>query len=138
MDRHEVEGAAVAAETAEASKPAGASSTGEGEETVAAMDPAVIASGLAAVRKRRWCLWIVLIVYLPTMYLTQKITHSFSGSMPVFFAWFAVLLCVMFYSATARCPRCRNYYHMQGMALLYLRRCLHCQLPLDADKRGKL
>ncbi|QXE93014.1 hypothetical protein KP001_04725 [Geomonas subterranea] len=98
------------------------------------MEPAVIASGLAAVRKRRWCLWIVLIVYLPTMYVTQRITHSFSGSMPVFFAWFAVLLCVMFYSATARCPRCRNYYHMQGMALLYLRKCLHCQLPLNADK----
>ncbi|WP_224956700.1 hypothetical protein [Geomonas subterranea] len=89
---------------------------------------------MAAVRKRRWCLWIVLIVYLPTMYVTQRITHSFSGSMPVFFAWFAVLLCVMFYSATARCPRCRNYYHMQGMALLYLRKCLHCQLPLNADK----
>ena len=152
MDRHEVEGAAIAAETAEADETVGteslrgegdaapvneAADAAQGPDAVEAVDPAVIARGLAAVRKRRWCLWTVLVVYLPTMYLTQKITHSFSGSMPVFFAWFAVLLCVMFYSATARCPRCRNYYHMQGMALLNLRKCLHCQLPLNADKGHK-
>ncbi|MBU5637214.1 hypothetical protein KOM00_10765 [Geomonas sp. Red69] len=118
MDRHDVEGAAAATEAAE-------------------IDPAEIARGLAVVRKRRWCLWIVLIVYLPTMYVTQKITHSFNGSMPVFFVWFAVLLGAMFYSATARCPRCRNYFHMHGMALLYLRKCLHCQLPLNADNPEK-
>ncbi|QWV95567.1 hypothetical protein KP004_10480 [Geomonas oryzisoli] len=119
MDHHEVEVAAAAA------------------EAVQPVDPAEIARGLAVVRKRRWCLWTVLIVYLPTMYVTQKITHSFNGSMPVFFIWFAVLLGVMFYSATARCPRCRNYYHMHGMMLLYLRKCLHCQLPISGDKSDK-
>ncbi len=80
------------------------------------------------------CLWGVLIVYLPAMWATQKITHSFSGSMPVFFLWFVLLLWAMAYSATARCPRCKNYFHMHGMMLLYLRKCLHCQLPLNADK----
>jgi hypothetical protein len=103
-------------------------------ETEETLDPAVISRGLAAVRRRRWWLWSLLIIYLPTMWATQKITHSFSGSMPVFFIWFVALLCVMAYSATARCPRCHNYYHMHGMVLLYLRRCLHCQLPLKADK----
>lgn len=120
-ERHEIE-AAKAADTA---------------ETEEAVDPAVISRGLAAIRKRRWSLWGVLIVYLPTMWTTQKITHSFSGSMPVFFLWFVVLLCVMAYSATPRCPRCRNYYHMHGMVLLYLRKCLHCQLPLNADKSDR-
>ena len=101
------------------------------------VDPIRLARGLAGVRKRRRWLWGVLIVYLPTMWVTQKITHSFSGAMPVFFLWFVVLLCVMAYSATARCPRCRNYYHMHGMVLLYLRKCLHCQLPLNADKTDR-
>ena len=119
MDRHEVEVAAAATDVAEA------------------VDPAVISRGLAAIRRRRWWLWSVLIIYLPTMWTTQKITHSFSGSMPVFFLWFVALLCVMAYSATACCPRCGNYYHMQGMVLLYLRKCLHCQLPLSADKSAR-
>lgn len=100
-------------------------------------DPALISRGLTAVRRRRWCLWSVLILYLPTMWTTQKITHSFHKSLPVFFIWFLVMLCTMAYSAAARCPRCRNYYHMHGMALLYLRKCLHCQLPLNADKSAQ-
>lgn len=98
------------------------------------VDPVQLALGLSAVRKRRMCLWGVLIVYLPAMWATQKITHSFSGSMPVFFLWFALLIWAMAYSATARCPRCKNYFHMHGMMLLYLRKCLHCQLPLNADE----
>ena len=32
-----------------------------------------------------------------------------------------------------RCPRCGNYFHVNGMMLLYLRRCLHCQLHINAD-----
>lgn len=103
-------------------------------EAAEVVDPVQLASGLSAVRKRRMCLWGVLIVYLPAMWATQKITHSFSGSMPVFFLWFVLLLWAMAYSATARCPRCKNYFHMHGMMLLYLRKCLHCQLPLNADK----
>ena len=99
-------------------------------------EPALISRGLAKIRRRRWMLWSVIIVYLPTMWVTQKITRSFNGSMPVFFTWFLVLLAVMSFSAVARCPRCRNYFHVNGITLLYLRRCLHCQLSLTADKKG--
>lgn len=104
-------------------------------------DPAALTRGLSRIRRRRWLLWLVLIVYLPTMAATQKITGSFNDSLPVFFIWFLVLLAVMAYSALARCPRCNNYFHVNGMILLYLRNCLHCQLHLNADKKvraGKL
>jgi hypothetical protein len=87
------------------------------------------------VRRRRWVLWSVLIIYLPAMWTTQQITHSFKASLPVFFAWVLLLVIAAGISATARCPRCGNYYHVNGMALLYLRRCLHCQLPLNADRK---
>lgn len=103
-----------------------------------AVDPAALSQGLKRIRRRRWLLWTVLIVYLPTMSITQKITHSFQGSLPVFFLWFLVLLAAMGFSAVARCPRCKNYFHVNGMILLYLRNCLHCQLHLNADKeKGK-
>ncbi|BCG47408.1 hypothetical protein GEOBRER4_n2240 [Citrifermentans bremense] len=100
----------------------------------AVIDSAVISAGLSKIRRRRWMVWSVMIIYLPTMWTTQKITHSFNASMPVFFIWFLLLLAAMGYSAVARCPRCGNYYHVNGMILLYLRKCLHCQLPLNEDK----
>ncbi len=96
--------------------------------------PETIAHGLRRIRLRRWTLWAVLIVYLPTMWCAQQITRSFHGALPVFFAWVVVLVLATAWSATVRCPRCGNYYHVNGMMLLYLRRCLHCQLPLNADR----
>jgi hypothetical protein len=100
-------------------------------------DLSVFGPGLARIRRRRWALWLVLIVYLPTMWTTQKITHSFQASLPMFGLWFLVLLLVMGYSAAAKCPRCGHYFHVNGMTLLYLRKCLHCQLHLTADKNHK-
>lgn len=100
-------------------------------------DISVLSPGLAKIRKRRWLLWFVLIIYLPTMWTTQKITHSFQDSLPVFFIWFVILLTVTAFSAVAKCPRCRNYFHVNGMTLLYLRYCLHCQLHLTADKKAR-
>lgn len=97
------------------------------------VDPSLIRAGLVRIRKRRWMLWSLFIVYLPAMSITQKITGSFNDSLPVFFLWFLLILLTMGYSAVARCPRCGNYFHLNGITLLYLRKCLHCQLHLSAD-----
>ena len=91
--------------------------------------------GLAKVRRRRWLLWFVLSAYLPTMWITQKITRSFQGSLPGFFGWLVLLILAAMVSAMAWCPRCKNHFHVNGMVLLYLRKCLHCQLPINADKK---
>ena len=99
-------------------------------------DPARLRQGLRIIRRRRWYLWSVLIVYLPTMWTTQRITHSFEKALPAFFIWFLVLLAVTAISAVAKCPRCGRYFHVNGMTLLYLRRCLHCQLHVNADKQA--
>ena len=90
------------------------------------VDPSLLRRGLARIRRRRLLLWFLLIVYLPTMWTTQQITHSFNKSLPVFFIWFLLLLFVMALSAIAKCLRCGNYFHVNGMTLLYLRNCLHC------------
>ena len=91
--------------------------------------------GLVRIRRRRWLLWFVLIAYLPTMWTTQRITHSFQGALPVFFLWLLLLVLAVAVSALAKCPRCGQYYHVNGMALFYLRKCLHCQLHITADKK---
>jgi predicted ferric reductase len=106
----------------------------EAEKTVEVKD---LGPGLGKVRRRRWLLWIVLLAYLPTMWTTQQITRSFQGSLPVFFGWLVLLVVAAAVSAAARCPRCGKHFHVNGMALLYLRKCLHCQLHIDADKKGR-
>ena len=90
---------------------------------------------MVKIRRRRWLLWFVLIAYLPTMWTTQQITHSFQRSLPVFFIWLVLLILAVAVSAVARCPGCGNYFHVNGMALFYLRKCLHCQLHVCADKK---
>ena len=97
-------------------------------------ESSLFAPGLAKIRRRRWLLWGVIIIYLPTMWITQKVTGSFHDSLPAFFIWFLILLLVMAVSAVVKCPRCGNYFHVNGIVLLYLRRCLHCQLHITADK----
>jgi hypothetical protein len=33
----------------------------------------------------------------------------------------------------SKCPRCGNYFHLHGMTLLVLRKCLHCQLHISEN-----
>jgi hypothetical protein len=90
--------------------------------------------GLSIVRRRRWYLWVVILVYVPAMWLTLKVSPTYHAVEIVFAVWFVFLFAVATYSALARCPRCGNYFHMHGMTLLYLRKCLHCGLHVSADK----
>jgi hypothetical protein len=108
----------------------------EQPDSNAVEDRALLHQGLAKVRRRRWLLWLVLLVYLPSMWAAQELTGSFSGALPAFFGWFVLLITVTAISATAKCPRCGNYFHVHGMTMLYLRKCLHCQLHLTADKKA--
>ena len=98
------------------------------------IDAAKFGPALRLIRRRRWYLWIVILAYLPAMWLTLKLMplHKVLGS--VFLVWFVLLFIAVLVSAVVRCPRCGNYFHMNGMTLLYLRKCLHCQLHINADR----
>jgi hypothetical protein len=101
------------------------------------VDVAKLSQGLKVIRRRRWYLWLVILVYLPLMGMTLKITKSIGGAVPVFGLWFAALMGFGLFAAYARCPRCGNYFHVHGMTLLFLRQCLHCQLHISTDKKLK-
>ncbi len=98
-------------------------------------DTAGFGPGLSIVRRRRWYLWGVILVYVPAMWLTLRISPTYRAVEIVFGIWFILLFVAATISALARCPRCGNYFHMHGMTLLYLRKCLHCGLHVSADKR---
>jgi hypothetical protein len=91
--------------------------------------------GLGKIRKRRWFLWAVILVYMPAMYTTLRLTQSYKATATVFVVWIILLIIFATVAACARCPRCGNYFHMHGMTLLFLRKCLHCQLHINADRK---
>lgn len=98
------------------------------------VDKRALQSGLKKIRRRRWCLWSIILLYIPMMYIAMKTLPSFTAVMYIFFIWFILMFSIALVAAVARCPKCGNYFHLHGMTLLYLRRCLHCQLHVCADK----
>lgn len=101
------------------------------DNAVQEVDPATLRRGLQLVRRRRWCFWSIILVYMPLMGVAMK----FHLVAPAFLFWFVLLFGIVYYTALARCPRCGNYFHLHGMSLMILRKCLHCQLHICADKR---
>jgi hypothetical protein len=97
--------------------------------------PSELANGLALIRRRRWYLWGAVLFYLPLLKVTLLFSHSMQVALSVVGLWLLFSFSFAFYAALARCPRCGNYFHMHGPTLLFLRKCLHCQLHLCADRR---
>ena len=98
-------------------------------------DSTDLGPGLKKIRKRRRYLWVVILIYMPAMYTTLRFTQSYKSTAVVFVIWVILLLIFATWAACARCPRCGNYFHMHGMTLLYLRKCLHCQLHINAGRK---
>ena len=92
---------------------------------------------LRKIRRRRKYFFATVLVYIPALVVTYRISPTDRAMGTVFVVWVVALIVTMLVSAIARCPRCGNYFHVNGMTLLYLRRCLHCQLHLNADREEK-
>jgi hypothetical protein len=107
--------------------------TAKQEETV---DPITLAPQLAALRKRRWFLWSVILVYMPAVWSTLELTHSDKATGTVFGIWVIILIIAVVKVSFAKCPRCGQMFHVHGVTPLYLRKCLHCQLHICADKKA--
>jgi hypothetical protein len=99
-------------------------------------DPVVIQQGLAKVRNRRWILWAVILIYMPCLVIALEMEATGSTMGTLFIIWL-VLLCVAVGLATVvKCPRCGNTYHTNGPTFLPVRKCVHCGLAVNADKKN--
>lgn len=97
--------------------------------------PDELTKGLALIRRRRWYLWGAILIYLPVLKLTLTLSPSLRITLCVVGLWLLLSFTLAFFAALARCPRCGHYFHMHGPTLLFMRKCLHCQLHLCADRR---
>lgn len=99
-------------------------------------DPLLISQGLSRVRLRRWLLWSVIIGYVPGLVVALQL-HLSSSAMTRLFGLWVVLLCIAVGMATViKCPRCGKPYHTNGPTFLPVRKCVHCGLPVNADRQG--
>lgn len=100
-------------------------------------DLSTFAPGLTLVRRRRRFLWGMLLVYVPAIWTTLLLTGSDRAAFKVFVLWVVLTSLAVGAAALARCPRCFNYFHMHGFVPLYLRKCLHCGLHVNADREQR-
>jgi hypothetical protein len=96
-------------------------------------DPVAFRQAMDLIRRRRKYFFATIILYMPLMWVANKISPTFRSMAITFGIWVVVLFITALYSALARCPRCGHYFHMNGMSLLYLRRCLHCQQHISGS-----
>lgn len=86
---------------------------------------------MKSTRKRRKFFFATVLVYIPALLITHRISPTNSAMGTLFGIWVIVLIMATFLVALSRCPRCGNYFHLHGMTLLVLRKCLHCQLHIN-------
>jgi len=85
---------------------------------------------LKLIRRRRRYFFGVILVYIPAIWFIHSISPANKTMFTTIGIWVILLLITCLGSAITRCPRCGNYFHVHGMSMLYLRRCLHCQLHI--------
>ncbi len=98
-------------------------------------DPKNYTAGLKKIRFRRLLLWLVIGAYLPAMTIALESPDYRRWAATVFVSWILLLIFFVGYACLARCPRCKELFHTHGPTFLPLRRCLHCALHVNADKR---
>jgi len=89
--------------------------------------------GLSAIRKRRWYVCLVILVYFPSTWLTLELTQSYRSTAVVFGIWFVFLCTVITLFAIVRCPQCGKYFHMRNATLSFARTCRHCGLYIKGN-----
>jgi len=95
------------------------------------------ALAMKRLRHRRWFLWGIILIYVPVIWLSLKITGSDRSTAVVFAVWLLLVCVAVVRAAFALCPRCGNTFHMNGFIPLYLRQCVHCELHITEDSLPK-
>jgi hypothetical protein len=96
-------------------------------------DPSAYMNVMKKTRRRRRFFFGTVLIYIPALVVTYQISPTNRAMGTVFGIWVVMLIIATSLAAVCRCPRCGNYFHVQGITLLVLRKCLHCQLHISDD-----
>lgn len=95
-----------------------------------------LSAGLKKIRQRRWLLWITIAAYLPAMMIALQSEGGWNTVIKAFIVWLVILCVVVGMAVVIRCPECGNCFHTHGPTFFPVRRCVHCGLHVQADKKG--
>ncbi len=98
--------------------------------------PQELKAGLQKIRRRRWFLWIMILVYLPAMMFALRSPDAGHAVVTVFIIWILLLIVAVALMDLVRCPQCGNCFHMSGFLFRPVRKCFHCGLHLTADRKN--
>lgn len=100
------------------------------------MDQQELSAGLKKIRQRRWMLWLAIMIYVPAMMISLQTAGGWNTVVKVFIVWLILLCVVVGMAVVIRCPDCGNCFHTHGPTFFPVRRCVHCGLHVQADKKG--
>lgn len=100
------------------------------------MKPDEFKRAIRSIRRKRWFLGGLILIYLPVIWASLQITNSDRDTGFVFAVWIGFLTIAVFIAAYARCPACGNYFHMKGFVPVWFGRCVHCGQTLKKGKTG--
>ena len=97
---------------------------------------ATAATMLAMIRKRRWFLWGLILIYIPASVVLLQFTVSNKTLGILFLVWLLLLCIAVVLMAVSKCPRCGNYFHVRDSTLSFFPKCSHCGLHIRKMKEG--
>ena len=105
------------------------------KQKISGDDPTTDGAMLTIIRRRRWYLWGLILIYIPAALTTLQFTQSYRLIGILFSIWLILLCTAVTLVACAKCPSCGNRFHMRDSSLSFLRKCSHCGLHIKEDKR---
>jgi hypothetical protein len=99
-------------------------------------DPALHGTMLSTIRRRRWFLWGMILIYLPASLTTLQYTESYKLLGSLFLIWLILLCVAVSLMACSKCPRCGKNFHMRNSTLSFFGNCRHCGLGIK-NGRGQ-
>ena len=99
------------------------------------VDPAAYRPAMDKIRRRRKYFFGLILIYMPAMWLCIQMKLTTDAILTIIAIWSVLVFIAALMAAVTYCPRCGNYFHVHGMTLMFLRKCLHCQLHINADRK---
>lgn len=94
--------------------------------------------GLRTIRRWRLWAWMLVITYVPAIWIIRRLTNSELATAPFVMVWVIGIVRCVSRLAFSLCPRCGNLFYSVSRTPaffnLFAHQCLQCGLKLKTDR----
>ena len=101
-----------------------------------AQEQELIDVGLKRIRHLRMGIWVIVIVFVPLVYLLVSMNVPEAVVMAIGVAWVCFGVIIELMLGFFRCPACNKYFHVRGMrgnvlvSKIFTKKCMNCGIQL--------